>query len=104
MISVVHVQLTKDFAILERGDEILCDWCLYLSCVLHGLVQHSQIEANADVIGIFGFGWTTSGEHQVMDSSSGTFSMMSLSTNSSILFFKGSIKWYGTLRGFCAIG
>ena len=55
-------------------------------------------------LGFFGFGWTTSGEHQVMDSCSGTFSMMSLSMNSSIVFFKGSIRWYGTLRGFCAIG
>ena len=55
-------------------------------------------------LGFFGFGWTTSGEHQVMDSCSGTFSMMSLTMSSSILFFKGSIRWYGTLRGFCAIG
>ena len=43
-------------------------------------------------LGFFGFGCTTIGEHQVIASWSGTFSMMSFLTNSSILFGRGSMR------------
>ena len=51
-----------------------------------------------------GFGWTTSGEHHVIGSPSGTFSNISSFTPWSSQSLSGFCRWYGTGRGFWATG
>ena len=51
-----------------------------------------------------GLGWTTSGEHQVIASPSGTFSNISSFTPWSSQSLSGFCRWYGTGRGFWATG
>ena len=52
----------------------------------------------------FDLGWTTSGEHQVIASPSGTFSNISSFTPWSSQSISGFCWWYGIGRGFWATG
>ena len=52
----------------------------------------------------FGLGWTTSGEHQVIASPSGTFSNIFSFTSWSSQSLSGFCRWYSTGRGFWATG
>ena len=49
MIAMIHVEFIEDFTVFKCGDEIFCDWCLNLSCSLHGFVEDTEVEADSDV-------------------------------------------------------